>query len=130
MGNVTRNVHAVLTQPSCTSGSGMARAQTRKFNTAGTQHPIVLQVVEKLGLLFSTAEQLNKIIDGRLSSGCPRFTRREIKVGGEAFDIYYHTIITHIHALFSDPEFSGILVFAPECQYAHEDCWNLRAKGG
>ncbi|KAJ2958293.1 hypothetical protein NUW54_g14541 [Trametes sanguinea] len=33
MGNVTRKVHAVLTQPSCTSGSGMASTQTRKFNS-------------------------------------------------------------------------------------------------
>ncbi|CDO77552.1 hypothetical protein BN946_scf184912.g51 [Trametes cinnabarina] len=90
-------------------------------STAFTELLRIPGVVEKLGLSYSTAEQLNKIIDSRLSSGRPRFTCREIKVGGEAFDIYYRDVIACIRALFSDPEFSGILIFAPERHYADED---------
>ena len=74
-----------------------------------------------LGLSFKTTKELNTIIDEDLSSGRPRFTRREIIVAGEAFEVFYRDVIQCIRALYGDPEFAGILVFAPERHYADPD---------
>ncbi|KAI0673079.1 hypothetical protein C8Q78DRAFT_970055 [Trametes maxima] len=77
-------------------------------------------LAEKLGLSYKTVAELNAIIDKYLSSERPRFTRREIVVGGEAFEVFYRDVIACIRALFGDPEFSGILVFAPERHYTDD----------
>ena len=61
------------------------------------------------------------IVDDQLESGRPRFVRRELKVAGEISEVFYRDIIQCIRALYSDPEFSGILAFAPEHHYADPD---------
>ena len=61
------------------------------------------------------------IIDKNLSSGRPRFVRREIMVAGEIFEVFYCDVIQCICALYGDPEFADILVFMPECHYADPD---------
>ncbi|KAI0683028.1 hypothetical protein C8Q76DRAFT_772508 [Earliella scabrosa] len=65
--------------------------------------------------------ELNTIIDKKLSSGRPRFIRREIVVADEAFEVFYRDVIECIRALYGDPEFAGLLVFAPERHYADAD---------
>lgn len=60
-------------------------------------------------------------MDDGLSSGRPRFIRREIKVAGEVFEVFYRDIIQCVRALYGDPEFTGLLVFAPERHYADAD---------
>ncbi|KAI0686991.1 hypothetical protein C8Q76DRAFT_635698 [Earliella scabrosa] len=79
------------------------------------------ELVTLLGLSFSNTRELNEIIDKKLSSGRPRFTRREIIVAGEAFEVFYRDVILCIRALYGDPEFTGILVFTPERHYSDPD---------
>ena len=47
--------------------------------------------------------------------------RCEIKVAGEVFEVFYWDIIQCIRALYGDPEFKGVLVFAPKRHYADTD---------
>ena len=74
-----------------------------------------------LRLSFKNSRELDIIIDGRLSSGRPQFVRREIKVAGEIFEVFYRDVIQCVRALFGDPEFAGILVFTPERHYTDAD---------
>nr|VWP01897.1 Para aminobenzoic acid synthetase [Ganoderma boninense] len=78
-------------------------------------------LVEILGLSFKNSWELNMIIDEKLTSGRPRFIRREIVVAGESFEVFYRDVIQCVRALYGDPEFAGILVFAPERHYADPD---------
>ncbi|KAG1894665.1 uncharacterized protein F5891DRAFT_1254818 [Suillus fuscotomentosus] len=75
---------------------------------------------EKIGLSFKNTQELNKIIDNELP-GRPKFKHNQIVIANEAFDVYYRDIIECIKALFSDPNFADVLVFAPEHHYADED---------
>lgn len=81
---------------------------------------ILLKLAAALNLSYDTSNQLNRIIDEGIP-GRPRFTRREIVVAGEAYDVYFRDILECIRALFGDPEFAPCLVFAPERHYADED---------
>ncbi|KAJ7083270.1 hypothetical protein C8R43DRAFT_1092761 [Mycena crocata] len=78
-------------------------------------------VTEALGLSYKNSSELNKIIDKDLPSGRPVFTRQEIVIGGEAFDVYFHPIMECVRALYGDPEFAQDLIFAPERHYADAD---------
>ncbi|KAG2119699.1 uncharacterized protein F5147DRAFT_742050 [Suillus discolor] len=49
------------------------------------------------------------------------FKREQIIVAGEAFNVFYRDIIECIKVLYSDPDFTDFLVFAPERHYADED---------
>ncbi|CDO72219.1 hypothetical protein BN946_scf184970.g71 [Trametes cinnabarina] len=90
-------------------------------STAVTELLDIPELVEKLGLSFKNANELNAIIDKKVPAGRPRFIRREVVIAGEAFEIFYRDIIAWIRALFGDPEFAGILVFTPERHYADAD---------
>ncbi len=70
---------------------------------------------------YSNSRELNAIIDEQLSSGRPKFIRREIVVADEVFEIFYRDVIQCIRALYGDPEFAGLLVFTPEKHYADAD---------
>jgi hypothetical protein len=48
--------------------------------------------------------ELNKIIDNKLPSKRPIFTRHEVKVAGEKYDLHMHDIIQCIKALYGDPK--------------------------
>ena len=76
-----------------------------------------------MGLSYSSANELNRIIDENLQSR-PRFERQEIVVAGEAFDVYFRDIFQSIRSLYGNPEFSSVLVFAPECHYLDADQTN------
>ncbi|KAJ7204055.1 hypothetical protein GGX14DRAFT_398364 [Mycena pura] len=77
-------------------------------------------VTERLGLSFKNSRELNHIIDTKLP-GRPRFKRKEIIVGGEAYDVYFRDILECVKALYGDPEFAVHLKVAPERHYADED---------
>ncbi|KAI0331458.1 hypothetical protein GY45DRAFT_1248627 [Cubamyces sp. BRFM 1775] len=90
-------------------------------STAVSELLLIEGVPEQLGLSYKTSHELNAIIDSKLTSGRPRFIRREIVIGGEAFEVFYRDVLQCIRALFGDPEFSGLLVFRPERHYADAD---------
>ncbi|RPD58107.1 hypothetical protein L226DRAFT_467289 [Lentinus tigrinus ALCF2SS1-7] len=90
-------------------------------STAVTELLEINDLVRLLGLSFKNSGELNRIIDNDLTSGRPRFTRREVIVAGQAFEVFYRDVIACVRALYGDPEFAGILVFTPERHYADGD---------
>jgi len=78
------------------------------------------KVVEKLGLSYKTANELNEIIDKELP-GRPAFRCRELVIGGEQLEFHYREAIPCIRALYGDPEFADHLVFAPERHYTDRE---------
>ncbi|KAJ6572973.1 hypothetical protein B0H10DRAFT_2237312 [Mycena sp. CBHHK59/15] len=89
-------------------------------STAFTDLLKIEGVREALGLSYGTSIQLNKIIDDKLP-GRPKFTRSEVVVGGEAFDLYSRNIIDCVRALFGDTDFAPYLFVVPERHYADKD---------
>lgn len=76
-------------------------------------------MAERLNLSYKNARELNNLIDKSLP-GRPSFQCEELIVGGEVFDVYFRDIVACIKALFSDPDFAAVLVFAPERHYTDE----------
>ncbi|KAJ7483092.1 hypothetical protein B0H11DRAFT_2417306 [Mycena galericulata] len=89
-------------------------------STAFTDLLMISGVTERLGLSYKNSRELNNIIDTNLP-GRPKFKRKEIIVGGEAYDVYFRDILECVKALFGDPEFAVHLKVAPEHHYADED---------
>ncbi|KAF7326514.1 hypothetical protein MSAN_02508300 [Mycena sanguinolenta] len=77
-------------------------------------------VVEALGLSYRNSAELNTIIDEKLP-GRPKFTRSEVVVSGEVFELYSRNIIECVRALFGDTEFAPYLFVVPERHYADQD---------
>lgn len=75
------------------------------------------QVVERLGLSFSSSEELNQIIDKKLPSGLPQFIREEVTIAGQKYEFYHRDIIQCVRALYGNPELAPFLAHAPEKQY-------------
>lgn len=73
----------------------------------------VQQVVERLGLTFRTARDLNHMID-ELPTHHPEFHYEEVTVAGEAYPFFYRNIIECMKALYSDPDLADVMFFAPE----------------
>jgi hypothetical protein len=73
-----------------------------------------------LGISYRSSAELNTIIDEKLP-GRPKFTRSEIVVAGEAFDLYSRNIIECVRALFGDTDFAPYLFVVPERHYADKD---------
>ncbi|KAG2124977.1 hypothetical protein BD769DRAFT_1358565 [Suillus cothurnatus] len=86
-----------------------------------SQLTILTQLHDALGLSYRNARELNQIIDGQLPCRRPRFKREEIVVADEAFDVYSRNIMECVKALYSDPEFSQHLNYAPERHYVDAD---------
>ncbi|KAI0673077.1 hypothetical protein C8Q78DRAFT_970143 [Trametes maxima] len=80
-----------------------------------------IQFVETLGLSYDTPAALNAIIDKKLPSRRPAFSRFEAEVMGAKFEMYARPILECIKALYSDPEHVRYLCFAPERHYADVD---------
>ncbi|KAF8889565.1 hypothetical protein BD779DRAFT_1610960 [Infundibulicybe gibba] len=76
---------------------------------------------DALGLSYKNSRELNKIIDTQLPGNLPHFKRREIKIAGEVFDIYYRNPLECVKALFGDPEFANDLLLKPERHYTSPD---------
>lgn len=75
------------------------------------------QVVEKLGLSFSSSEELNQIIDKKLPNGLPQFVWEEVEIAGQKFEFYHRDIIQCIRVLYGNPELAPFLAHAPEKHY-------------
>ncbi|THU88810.1 hypothetical protein K435DRAFT_916207 [Dendrothele bispora CBS 962.96] len=80
----------------------------------------MFQVSEGLGLSYQNSLELNKIIDD-LPSRRPAFTRQEVVIAGQAFDLYKRDIIECIRALYGNPDHCQYLCFSPEQHYTDAD---------
>jgi len=80
-----------------------------------------LKVVDKLGLSYRTAKQLNEIIDNKLP-GRPPFQCKEFVIGDEHLEFYCRDIVECIRSLYGDPKFGQDLTFAPEQHYTNPEC--------
>ena len=74
------------------------------------------KVVNKLGLSYGTAGELNQIID--TLPGRPPFKSRDFTIGGETLTFYFRDVMQCIQALYGDPEFAHKLAFVPERHYS------------
>ncbi|PIL36324.1 hypothetical protein GSI_00012 [Ganoderma sinense ZZ0214-1] len=90
-------------------------------STVFTDLLAIEEVAKLLALSYKDSRGLNKIIDQKLPSARPRFQRHEIVVAGEAFEVFYRDVLECIKALFGDPEFTPLLLLAPERHYADVD---------
>jgi hypothetical protein len=92
------------------------RSPTRSYCVANRSP----QVVNKLGLSFSSTKQLNDIIDKELP-GRPPFETRSLVIGGETLELHFRNILACIRCIYSDPEFTQDLAVAPERHYADQE---------
>ncbi|THU84840.1 hypothetical protein K435DRAFT_822599 [Dendrothele bispora CBS 962.96] len=76
-------------------------------------------VQSALGLSYRNSDQLNKIIDEQIPIERPSFSRTEVVVAGEAFDLYKRDILECIRALYGSPEHAQYLCIAPERHYSN-----------
>ncbi|THU93081.1 hypothetical protein K435DRAFT_799989 [Dendrothele bispora CBS 962.96] len=74
---------------------------------------VVGKLVDKLELFFSSANELNKIIDDNLPAR-PQFQTHNVVVQGESFEVYSRNILECVKALFAEPDFAPYMKFAPE----------------
>jgi len=75
-------------------------------------------VVERLGLSFKNAVELNKLIDQDLP-GRPAFERHEVMVGTEVCNVYFRDVIACVKALFADPDLTRYLVTVLEKHFTY-----------
>lgn len=75
-----------------------------------------------LGLSYTNSRELNAIIDNL--PGRPEFTKSEIEVDGEKFEMYHRDILECIKSLIGDPEFADKLKLVPERHYLDKDHMN------
>ncbi|KAN0131614.1 hypothetical protein V8E53_010456 [Lactarius tabidus] len=78
------------------------------------------EVVDKLGLLFSSTKKLNQIIDTALP-GRPPFECRSVVIGDETLELHFWNILECVCSLYGDPEFAQDLAVAPERHYADQE---------
>ncbi|KAN0130983.1 hypothetical protein V8E53_011116 [Lactarius tabidus] len=78
------------------------------------------EVVDKLGLSFSSTKKLNQIIDTALP-GRPPFECRSVVIGDETLELHFRNILECVRSLYGDPEFAQDLAVAPERHYADQE---------
>ena len=79
-------------------------------------HPASLELNEfQISLTdIKNSAELNKIIDNKLPSKRPAFTRHEVKVAGEKYNLFMCDIIQCIKPLYGHPEHVQYLVLMAE----------------
>ncbi|KAG1845132.1 hypothetical protein DFJ58DRAFT_664447, partial [Suillus subalutaceus] len=90
-------------------------------STAFSELLAVEGIHDALGLSYQNTRELNQIIDQHLPCRRPHFKHEEIIVTDEAFDVYSRNVMECVKALYSDPEFSQHLNYAPKCHYVDAD---------
>lgn len=80
----------------------------------------LLKLCDTLDLSYKSSDELNKIIDEHIP-GRPRFKRREIIVGGEAYEVFFRDVIECIRALYGDVEFARYLLLVPVQHWADKN---------
>lgn len=96
----------------------------QSLQLAKTTDLITFQVFEALGLSYRNSAQLNKIIDTKLPAQRPSFTREEVVVAGEVFDLFKRPLLECIRALYGAPQHAQYLCVAPERHYSDADKTN------
>ncbi|KAN0136686.1 hypothetical protein V8E53_005456 [Lactarius tabidus] len=89
-------------------------------SSAFTDLLAIPEVIDRLGLSYRNAKELNSIIDKELP-GCPSFMCRDLVIGGKTLHFYHRDIIQCIWALYDNPEFAHNLIFAPEHHYTNSE---------
>ncbi|KAH9015334.1 hypothetical protein EDB85DRAFT_1875899 [Lactarius pseudohatsudake] len=74
------------------------------------------EVTDRLGVSYSSAKELDRIIDAL--PGRPPFECEDFTIGGERLSFYFRNVLQCIRTLFGDPEFAHELAFAPERHYS------------
>ncbi len=77
------------------------------------------KIVDKLGLSYRTAQELNSIIDTELP-GRPRFQCNVLDIGDERLEFYSRDILECIRSLYGDPSWAQDMAFAPERHYTSD----------
>ncbi|KAF8263319.1 hypothetical protein EI94DRAFT_1772973 [Lactarius quietus] len=90
------------------------------MSTAVTELLAMPEVVNKLGLSYSTSGELNKIVDTLHSP--PPFEAHKLVIGGETLLFHCHDIMLCVKGLFGNPAFADQLIFAPERHYTDSGC--------
>jgi hypothetical protein len=88
------------------------------------QNLISSQVHEALNLSYRSSAELNKMIDVELPKQRPSFTRTEVVVAGEAFDLFKRPLLECIRSLYGAPQHAQYLCVAPERHYSDPDKTN------
>ncbi|KAI9457974.1 hypothetical protein BJY52DRAFT_1204447 [Lactarius psammicola] len=92
-------------------------AKTRgPTSSALTELLQIPEVVNKLGLSYSTTKELDRIIDAL--PGRPHFKQLNFTIGEEDLSFYFRDVMECIRGLYGDPEFSDKLALAPERHYS------------
>ena len=73
--------------------------------------------MDKLGLSYKNACELNKIIDKTLPNQWPRFQHYDLKIGSETATMYYCHILQCIQALYGNHDFTAHLIHKPKHHY-------------
>jgi hypothetical protein len=81
---------------------------------------IVIKIIDKLGLSFSSTKELNDIID-KMLPGRPPFECHNFDLGGETLEFYFRDVLSCIRSIFGDPGFAQDLIVAPERHYADHE---------
>ena len=74
-----------------------------------------------LGLSFSSADELNAVIDKKLPNGLPKFVQEEFTLAGQTYEFYHRDVMQCVRALYGDPELVEFLVHAPEKHFTGPD---------
>ncbi|KAF9032528.1 hypothetical protein BDZ89DRAFT_1100996 [Hymenopellis radicata] len=85
-------------------------------STSFTELLAIPGVIDKLGLSYRSANELNTIIDKKLPSR-PAFHCQEVVVDGEVYELYFRNIMECVEALYSDPDLAAYMKFSPEKHY-------------
>jgi hypothetical protein len=104
-------------------GNGRAVGNTRGTRSLTSSYCVantLPQVVDKLGLSFSSTKKLNQIIDTALP-GRPPFECRSVVIGDETLELHFRNILECVRSLYGDPEFAQDLAVTPERHYADQE---------
>jgi Plavaka transposase len=74
------------------------------------------KIVDKLGLSYRSARELNNMIDTKLS-GRPRFQCNVLDIGDEQLEFYCRDVLECIQSLYGDPGWAQDMAFVPERHY-------------
>ena len=80
-----------------------------------------IKLARTLGLSFSSADDLNAIINKKLPDGLLKFVREEVTLSGQTYEFYHRDIIQCIRVLYGDPELTEFLIHAPEKHFTGPD---------
>ncbi|KAH8999683.1 hypothetical protein EDB86DRAFT_3075750 [Lactarius hatsudake] len=92
----------------------------RPTSSALTELLQIPEVTDRLGVSYSSAKEIDRIID--TLPGRPPFECEDFTIGGERLSFYFRNVLQCIQTLFGDPEFAHELAFAPERHYSDPEC--------